>query len=47
MTAIIDGVVVQGKPEEINTLLKMRSKSEETGYDRQVSNLRDRPDFKS
>ena len=46
MIAIIDGVVVQGKPEEINTLLKMRSKSEETGYDHQVSDLRDRPDFR-
>ena len=46
MTAIVDGVFVQGKQEEINTLLKMRSKSDETGYDRQVSDLRDRPDFK-
>lgn len=47
MTAIIDGVAVQGRPEEINDLLKMRSRNEETGYDRQVSDHRDRPDIKS
>lgn len=46
MTAIIDGIVVQGRPEEINDLLKMRSRNEETGYDRQVCDIKDRPDCK-
>lgn len=46
MTTIIDGIIVQGKPEEIKTLLKMKSESGGTGYDRQVSALKDRPDYK-
>ena len=44
MTAIIDGVMVTGTPEEINEILRLRQGERPSNYDIQVCDNKDRPD---
>ena len=45
MTAIIDGVMVTGTPEEINEILRLRQGERPSNYDIQVCDNCDRPDY--
>ena len=45
MTAIINGVMVTGTPEEINSLLRLQQGERPSNYDIQVCDNKDRPDY--
>lgn len=45
MTAIVNGVMVTGTPEEINSLLRLQQGEQPSNYDIQVCDNKDRPDY--
>ena len=45
MTAIIDGIMVTGTPEEVNELLRLQQGERSSNYDIQACDNKDRPDY--